>query len=231
RSVGPVQQHRGNCQKGGGKYLAYVDATQFAAQGAGAMANPPVTTANPERLVAELILLLDLDPRGGDRFIGRRLEEGTGRVFGGQAIAQALVAARRTVPDDRHTHSLHAYFLRSGSDAHPIEFRVKRDFDGRSFSHRRVVASQQGEPILNPLASFQTPQERPHHQYPKMPDVPPPEELEPDAAIRNRFAETMPDGLLRNLMVRARPIDVRSVGPRNWQSPGKREPVAHVWFR
>ncbi len=195
------------------------------------MANPSVITANPERLVAELILLLDLDARGGDRFIGRRLEEGTGRVFGGQAIAQALVAARRTVPDDRHTHSLHAYFLRSGSDAHPIEFRVKRDFDGRSFSNRRVVASQQGEPILNLIASFQTPQEGLHHQFPKMPDVPPPEELEADAVLRSRFAESMPEGLLRNLMVRARPIDVRSVEPRNWQSPGKRDPVAHVWFR
>src|SRR5690606_17804660 len=145
--------------------------------------NPPVTTANPERLVAELILQLDHDPRGGDRFIGRRLEEGTRRGFGGQAIAQALVAARRTVPADRHTHSLHAYFLRTRIDPHPTRRRVKRDFDGRSFSNRRVVASQQGEPILDLIASFQTPQEGPHHQYPKMPDVPPPEELEPDAAI------------------------------------------------
>src|SRR5690606_8633087 len=96
---------------------------------------------------------------------------------------------------------------------------------------RRYMASKQGVTYHNIVASFQTSQEGPQHQYPKMPDVPPPEELEPDAAIRNRFAETMPDGLLRNLMVRARPIDVRSVGPRNWQSPGKREPVAHVWFR
>lgn len=191
------------------------------------IAKPPT----PEQLVAELILLLDLEAQGGDRFIGRRQTEGTGRVFGGQAIAQALVAARRTVADDRHTHSLHAYFLRSGSDALPIEFRVKRDLDGRSFSNRRVVASQQGEPILNLIASFQKPQQGPHHQYPVMPQVPPPEDLEPDAAIRRRFAETMPDGLLRNLMLRPRAIDVRSVEPRNWQSPGKREPVAHCWFR
>ncbi|MEO6387789.1 MAG: acyl-CoA thioesterase II, partial [Croceibacterium sp.] len=154
-----------------------------------------------------------------------------GRVFGGQAIAQALVAARRTVPDDRHTHSLHAYFLRSGSDAMPIEFRVKRDLDGSSFSNRRVVASQDGQPILNLIASFQRRQEGPEHQFPAMPDVPPPEELEPDAAIRRRFAETMPEGHLRNLMLRPRPIDFRSVEPRNWQSPGKREPVAHCWFR
>lgn len=195
------------------------------------MATPTVQAPTPERLVAELILLLDLDARGGDRFVGRRQIEGTGRVFGGQAIAQALVAARRTVHDDRHTHSLHAYFLRSGSDELPIDFRVKRDLDGRSFSNRRVVASQQGQPILNLIASFQKPQDGPHHQHPQMPDVPPPEELEPDSVTRRKFAETMPEGLLRNLMLRPRPIDVRSVGPRNWQSPGKREPVAHCWFR
>lgn len=195
------------------------------------MATPASPAQTPERLVAELILLFDVDPRGGDRFIGRQQLEGTGRVFGGQAIAQALIAARRTVPDDRHTHSLHAYFLRSGSDASPIEFRVKRDLDGRSFSNRRVVASQDGKPILNLIASFQKPQQGLHHQHPSMPNVPPPEELESDAVSRRQFAETMPDGLLRNLMLRERPIDVRSVEPRNWQSPGKREPVAHCWFR
>src|SRR5688572_5587361 len=198
---------------------------------AGAMATAATPLPTPEQLVAELVLLLDIEPRGGDRFIGRKQAEGTGRVFGGQAIAQALVAARRTVPDDRHTHSLHAYFLRSGTDELPIEFRVKRDLDGRSFSNRRVVASQEGEPILNLIASFQVSQDGPAHQHAPMPDVPPPESLEPDAASRQRFAEDMPDGLLRQLMLRPRPIDFRSVEPRNWQSPGKREPVAHVWFR
>ena len=189
------------------------------------------TAPTPEKLVAELVLLLNLEERGGDRFIGRQQKEGTGRVFGGQAIAQALGAARRTVPDDRHTHSLHAYFLRGGSDEHPIEFRVKRDFDGRSFSNRRVVASQQGQPILNLIASFQTPQEGLSHQEAAMPDVPPPEDLEPDAVLRRRFAEQLPEGLIRRLMLRPRPIDFRSVEPRNWQSSEKRAPVAHCWFR
>ena len=141
------------------------------------------------------------------------------------------VCPRRTVPDDRHTHSLHAYFLRSGTDELPIEFRVKRDLDGRSFSNRRVVASQQGQPILNLIASFQKPQEGLSHQHATMPDVPPPENLEPDAAIRRRFAATMPEGPLRTLMLRPRPIDFRSVEPRNWQSSEKRPPLAHCWFR
>jgi len=185
----------------------------------------------PEELVAELVLLLDLEQKGGDRFIGRRQKGGTGRIFGGQVIAQALGAARRTVPDDRHAHSLHAYFLRSGSDDLPVEYRVKRDLDGRSFSNRRVVASQNGEPVLNLIASYQKPQEGPHHQFAVMPDVPPPEDLEPDALIRQRVAKDLPEGPLRNLMLRQRPIDIRSVEPRNWQSPGKREPTAHCWFR
>ena len=199
----------------------------MAARKAQAMASAPT----PEQLVADLVLLLDLEPRGGDRFVGRRHPEGTGRVFGGQAIAQALGAARRTVPDDRPVHSLHAYFLRGGSDELAIEFRVKRDLDGRSFSNRRVVASQNGEPILNLTASFQKRQEGPHHQYPAMPSMPPPEDLESDATIRARIAEQVPDGPMRRLFLRSRPIDFRSVEPRDWLDPQKREPVAHCWFR
>ena len=188
-------------------------------------------TLTPEQLVADLVLLLDLEQKGGDRFIGRRQKGGSGRIFGGQVIAQALGAARRTVPEDRHAHSLHAYFLRPGKDEEPVEYRVKRDLDGASFTNRRVVASQNGQPLLNLVASYQKPQEGLHHQYAMMPDVPPPEDLEPDALIRQRVAQDLPEGPLRNLMMRQRPIDIRSVEPRNWQSPGKREPVAHCWFR
>lgn len=189
------------------------------------------TGPTPEQLVAELTLLLDLEPRGGDRFIGRKQREGTGRVFGGQAIAQALGAARRTVPENRHTHSLHAYFLRGGSDDLPIEFRVKRDLDGRSFSNRRVVASQNGEPILNLIASFQIPQEGPSHQLAVMPDVPPPEDLVPDSLLRQDAALHMPEGAMRSLLLRARPIEFRSVQPRDWLQPQVREPLAQCWFR
>ena len=185
----------------------------------------------PEQLVAELVLLLDIEPRGGDRFVGRKLKDGSGRVFGGQAIAQALAAARRTVAEDRPVHSLHAYFLRGGSDELPIDLRVKRDLDGRSFSNRRVVASQNGEPILNLTASFQKRQYGPEHQYPRMPDVPPPEELESDATVRARIASELPDGPLRRFFLRPRPIDFRSVEPRDWLNPHKREPCAHCWFR
>lgn len=197
------------------------------------MANEDASTPapTPEQLVADLVLLLDLEPRGGDRFIGRQRHKGIGRVFGGQAIAQALGAARRTVAEDRHTHSLHAYFLRSGDDQFPIEFRVKRDFDGGSFSNRRVVASQNGTPILNLLASFQKPQQGPSHQLARMPEVPPPEDLRPDAELRSAIAEQVPQSPMRGLLLRPGPFDFRSVEPRDWINPKPREPRAHMWFR
>ncbi len=185
----------------------------------------------PEQLVADLVLLLDLEPKGGDRFIGRRRPDGTGRVFGGQAIAQALGAARRTVDDDREAHSLHAYFLRPGNDDLPIEYRVKRDLDGRSFSNRRVVASQEGKPILNLTVSFQIPVDGPSHTSPQMPEVPGPEDLVPDSEVQRQIAKSLPEGPLRQLAERPSPIDFRSVEPRDWWNPEKREPISHVWFR
>jgi acyl-CoA thioesterase-2 len=195
------------------------------------MASVTTSSPTPEQLVAEFMLLLDLEPRGGDLFIGRKHPEGLGRVFGGQAVAQALGAARRTVPEDRRTHSLHAYFLRPGTDELPIEFRVKRDLDGRSFSNRRVVASQNGQPILNLTASFQTHQDGLHHQAAVMPDVPGPEELRSDNEIRREVAAQLPDGPMKTLLLRPRPIDIRSVEPRTWMDPEQREPKAHCWFR
>ncbi|GAA5060099.1 acyl-CoA thioesterase II [Erythrobacter westpacificensis] len=194
-----------------------------------AMASQSALT--PEQLVADLVLLLDLEPKGGDRFIGRRRPDGTGRVFGGQAIAQALGAARRTVDDAREAHSLHAYFLRPGSDDLPIEYRVKRDLDGRSFSNRRVVASQEGKPILNLTVSFQLPVDGPSHQAPQMPDVPGPEDLVSDAEVRQEIAAALPEGQLRTLAMRPSPVDFRSVEPRDWARPERRDPISHVWFR
>ena len=96
---------------------------------------------------ADLVALLDLEPAGADRFVGRSPEIGWARVYGGQVVAQALVAAARTVPG-RSPHSLHAYFLLGGDPAEPILFEVERVRDGRSFSTRRVSASQRGELVM-----------------------------------------------------------------------------------
>lgn len=184
----------------------------------------------PDALVADLLALLDLEPRGDDSFVGRRKKGGVGRVFGGQVVAQALIAAERTVEDDRIAHSLHCYFLRGGSEDHEIDYRVSRDFDGGSFSNRRVVASQQGKPILNLAASFQRPQQGLHHQFPTMPDVPPPDAVKSDAELRRELAELVPNGY-RDRMLAPWPIDTRQVEPRGWSEPVKGPPLLHSWFK
>jgi acyl-CoA thioesterase II len=97
-------------------------------------------------------------------------------LYGGQVAAQALYAAGSTVPAGRLPHSLHGYFLRSGSAARPTVFEVYRDRDGRSFSARRVVAIQGGEVIFNMSASFHTREEGAEAQESVMPAVPRPDQ-------------------------------------------------------
>ena len=113
----------------------------------------------------ELVALLDLAPLGEDRFAGGSAQNGWRRVFGGQVLAQALVAAERTVVG-RAPHSLHAYFLLGGDPRTPIVFEVERVRDGRSFTTRRIVARQNGAPIFVMVASFHVPEqgfEHPQH--------------------------------------------------------------------
>lgn len=192
----------------------------------------PVANSHPtpEELVAELVLLLDLIPRGTDRFEGRRKKDGVGRVFGGQVVAQALAAAERTVDEDRVPHSVHAYFLRGGSEDHPICLAADRQFDGRSFSNRRVVAGQNGTPILNLAASFQREQDGLHHQHGQMPDVPAPEELKSDAELRAQHWDELTE-LERFMASRPRPFEMRPVAPTAFMRREPGEPIQHVWLR
>lgn len=184
----------------------------------------------PEQLVSGLVKLLEPKPNGDDHFTGRKKRGGVGRVFGGQVIAQALLAAEDTVDPDRPAHSLHAYFLRGGSEDFEIDYQVMRDFDGGSFSNRRVVASQQGRPILNLTASFQKQQDGLHHVDAQMPDVPPPEELEPEVVVRRRFAEqARPEA--RHHFLSERPVEMRAVEGRHWMNPQPAPPRSHSWFR
>ena len=118
-----------------------------------------------------LLQTLDLEKLEENLFRGRSPQAGWQRVFGGQVIGQALQAAQRSA-EGKAAHSLHAYFMRAGDDALPIVYRVVRDFDGKSFATRRVIATQNGQPILNMAASFHRREEGLSHQLP-MPDVPP----------------------------------------------------------
>ena len=173
--------------------------------------------------------LLDLRPVGPDHWQGGRRPGARGRVFGGQVIAQALVAAQRSVPTDRLVHSLHAYFLRGGDDLFPIDFRVEADFDGGSFSNRRVVASQQGGAILNFTASFHRHEDGLTHQA-SMPDVPMPEDL-PDPAdeVRSRANELNPPAQL--LLGPSSPIEFRLVTLLPFFRQPPTEARSAFWFR
>lgn len=186
------------------------------------------TAQTPERLVRHLCNLLDVQDAGQDQFTGMAVPGSKGRAFGGQVMGQALMAAGATVAD-RLPHSLHAYFLRPGDNALPIRFAVERDLDGSTFSNRRVVASQNGKPILTMLASFHNGDRGFAHTAP-MPDLP-----GPDAAVSDtEWAAKNPDSLppaLRARLSRPRPIEIRRLAPPMAQG-GKSEDAAHaMWVR
>jgi len=177
----------------------------------------------------ELLALLELEALEVNLFRGLSPHEDRQRVFGGQVAAQALVAAGRTVGDDRPVHSLHAYFLRPGDPNVPIVYEVDRIRDGRSFTTRRVVAIQHGRAIFNLAASFQIVEDGPDHQMP-MPDVPDPDELPTWQQRVEPYLERLgPD--LAQWLVRERPIDSRPVDDPRWLDPTPREPEQDVWIK
>ena len=182
----------------------------------------------PEVLVAGLVALLDVEELDTDLYRGARQPGGVGRVFGGQVIAQALQAAQRSA-GDKLAHSLHAYFMRAGDEAHPIIYRVVRDFEGKSFATRRVIAMQRGEPILNLAASFQVAEDGLKHQD-AMPDMPPPDDLPTEDQLREAHADQIPERF-RRMFTRGRPIEIRPVGSRPWMMPSSGEPRQQSWFR
>jgi acyl-CoA thioesterase-2 len=180
-----------------------------------------------KQVLADLLRLLDLERLEMNLFRGESRDIGSPQVFGGQVLGQALMAASRTVAADRAVHSLHAYFLRRGDFNSPIVYEVDRSRDGGSFTSRRVVAIQHGQPIFHMAASFQVHEEGPDHQAPA-PTVTPPEQL-PDLheALRHHLDRMPEQG--RQYWSRERPFEFRSV---ERIEEGKPQPgVQHIWFR
>ena len=179
--------------------------------------------------VQDLLNILDLEPLEVNLFRGRSPQVGWQRVFGGQVIGQALVAAVRTVDASRPPHSMHAYFLLPGDPKVPIIYDVDRMRDGKSFTTRRVTARQHGQPIFSMLASFHTDEAGLEHQA-KMPDVPPPESLPSEAEMREKNLPMMPDPV-RRYYERERPIELRPVEFERYL--GKKFPDGrfHVWIK
>lgn len=182
-----------------------------------------------ETHVRELVDLLELERLEDNLFRGQSRDIGTHFVFGGQVLGQALSAAQRTVETGREAHSLHAYFLRAGDINAPIVYSVERTRDGGTFSSRRVVAIQHGQPILNGSISFQVPEPGFEHQS-SMPEVPMPEDIEPMQPMPPEQLAKLPEKLQRWLGVDS-PFEFRHVWPQDRLHPVKRPPIQHIWFR
>lgn len=176
-----------------------------------------------------LVDTLQLERIEENLFRGTSPDTSPGRIFGGQVIAQALLAAYETV-EARVCHSLHCYFIRPGDPTVPIVFEVDRSRDGGSFTTRRVVAVQHGQQIFNLAASFQVEEQGMEHQA-EMPAAPPVDELEDDFERQKRLMKDAPPEQ-REWLERPRPIEMRTVGGR-WDGPKPRpqEPVQQLWFR
>lgn len=182
--------------------------------------------------LTSLLGLLDLERVEQDIYRGDSREAVVPRVFGGQVAAQALVAACRTVPEGRLPHSLHAYFLRPGDPGAPIVYTVDRIRDGRSFTTRRVVAVQHGQPIFHLSSSFQCHEDGLEHQEP-MPPAPDPETLATPEEMLPRYEELFRGSDVPQRLMKARAaVDLRYVREPPFASKGHpRAPRSQVWFR
>jgi acyl-CoA thioesterase-2 len=179
--------------------------------------------------VQDLLTILDLEPLEVNLFRGRSPQVGWQRVFGGQVIGQALVAACRTV-ENRLPHSLHAYFILPGDPSVPIIYEVEHLRNGRSFTTRRVKAIQHGHPIFAMSVSFHVPEETAFDHQAPMPDVPSPDKLPSEADVRERILPTMPDPV-RRYYERERPIELRPVEFDRYTGRKLPEGKFNVWIR
>ncbi len=176
-----------------------------------------------------LVELLDLEKLEENLFRGQSPAYGWQRVYGGQVLGQALVAAGRTVEEERAAHSLHAYFLIGGDPGHPIVYEVERIRDGGSFTTRRVRAIQHGRPIFAMSVSFHKQEEGYEHQA-TMPNVPPPEDLPSEQQLRDQLLRLIPDNM-KSYWQHERPIEMRPTSITRYLDRGKREPTQSIWLR
>ncbi|MES2905957.1 MAG: acyl-CoA thioesterase II [Pseudomonadota bacterium] len=180
--------------------------------------------------VDTLLKTLDLEPLEHNLFRGLSPQVGWQRVFGGQVIGQALVAATRTVPAERHAHSLHCYFMLAGDPKVPIIYQVDRLRDGKSFTTRRVTATQHGRAIFALSASFQVQEDGLDHHM-KMPDnVPDPETLPTESELKDKFMPLLPEPV-KKYWESERPIEMRFVDLTRYVSRQKLEPKQYIWIR
>lgn len=177
----------------------------------------------------DLLSILDLERLEHNLFRGRSPQTTWQRVFGGQTIAQALVAAQRTVDPARSVHSLHGYFMLPGDPRVPVVYEVDRIRDGFSFTTRRVVAIQHGRAIFSLEASFQKIETGLEHQMPQPLDVPPPEELRTQRELLDHMPG-VPDNI-RRYWANERPLELKPVHLDHYTSRKALPPRQDIWIR
>ena len=177
----------------------------------------------------KIIEILDLEEIERNHYLATSPNEGWQRVYGGQVIGQALVAASRTVADDRQAHSLHGYFLRAGDKDKPILYKVDRIRDGKSFTTRRVMAVQHGKAIFTMSISFQVTEDGLSHQFP-MPETPGPDNLLGEEEVRAEQAKNWPEEF-QETFSGSSAIELRPVEPLDLMDPQKTDPTQRCWMR
>ncbi|MEC7379533.1 MAG: acyl-CoA thioesterase II [Pseudomonadota bacterium] len=177
----------------------------------------------------KIIEILDLEEIEQNHYLATSPNEGWQRVYGGQVIGQALVAASRTVADDRQAHSLHGYFLRAGDKDKPILYKVDRIRDGKSFTTRRVMAIQHGQAIFTMSISFQVTEDGLSHQFP-MPETPGPDNLLGEEEVRAEQAKNWPEEF-QETFSGSSAIELRPVEPLDLMNPQKTDPTQRCWMR
>ena len=179
-------------------------------------------------VLEQLIHYFQLELTDQDCFRGQSQDLGYPRVFGGQVLGQSLVAAGRTV-ENRQPHSLHAYFLRPGDPVQPIDYRVSRIRDGKSFTTRSIVAEQNSKAIFNMSVSYQTEEKGLEHQD-QMPDVPGPEGLVSELERARKYQDYLPESI-RYKLTCERPVEIRVVKPVDYFNPVVRDPINYAWIK
>jgi acyl-CoA thioesterase II len=179
-------------------------------------------------IMDELSDVLNLEPIEVNLFRGVSPPHDRQRIFGGQVVAQALMAAYRTV-EGPICHSLQSYFIRPGDPSQPVLYQVERSRDGKSFMTRRVIAIQKGEQIFNMACSFQTPEDGYDHQTALPEGIARPDTLPDDVDRIHQELKDLPESQKR--WVRKRPIEMRAVDANSLLSPVVKEPLQYVWLR
>jgi acyl-CoA thioesterase-2 len=189
----------------------------------------PSAPSRSPSAIDKLLSILDLEPLEDNLFRGRSPQDSWQRVFGGQVLGQALVAAVRTVERERVAHSLHAYFLLGGDPSRPIVYSVERVRDGGSFTTRRVTAIQHGRPMFVMSVSFHKAEPGLDHAS-RMPEVPAPEDLPSEQQLRSKLLDHLPDSM-KSYWERERPIEMRPVDVSRYFSREPRPAEQYLWMR